>query len=76
MPRSNCQLFSGLRRKIGNALYHICYEAGNFEENFETLMPGGKLIHAPEVAVAIDNRRVAFFYHPNFGIVELLEGNV
>ena len=73
VPRGDCKLFNGLKKRIGNGPYHICYECEDFEEVIENGIEGGQLISEPEKAVAIDNKRVAFFYIPSMGIIELLD---
>ena len=60
--------------KIGNTPYHLCYETDDINEAVASLRKQRYLlIEAPNEAVAIDNRKVAFLYHPKYGLLELLE---
>jgi len=60
--------------KIGNGLYHICYEVDNLEETIKMLRSKGFLVrHTPVPAVACDNRRIAWMYNRHIGLIELLE---
>jgi len=60
--------------KIGNTPYHICYETNDIEGAIATLRKQRYLIvEKPSEAVALNNQRVAFLYHPNYGLLELLE---
>lgn len=60
--------------KIGNTPYHICYETDEIEAAIIDLRKQRYfVIEKPSEAVAFDNQRVAFLYHPNYGLLELLE---
>ena len=60
--------------KIGNTPYHICYETDEIDITIAGLRKQRYfVIEKPSEAVALDNQRVAFLYHPNYGLVELLE---
>ena len=60
--------------KIGNTPYHICYETNEIEEAIIDLRKQRYfVIEKPSEAVALNNQRVAFLYHPNYGLLELLE---
>jgi methylmalonyl-CoA/ethylmalonyl-CoA epimerase len=60
--------------KIGNTPYHLCYETEDIEQAVAELRKQRYLlIEAPNEAVAIENRKVAFLYHPKYGLLELLE---
>lgn len=73
-PAADCKLFSKRMLQMGSMPYHICYECDNFQSDIETLQAGGfRLIREPQVAPAIDNRRVVFLYSESIGQVELLE---
>jgi methylmalonyl-CoA/ethylmalonyl-CoA epimerase len=59
---------------IGNKMYHICYTSSNLEEDINRYKRlGYKLIKSPSVAVACDNKIVAFLIHLEMGIIELIE---
>ncbi len=65
------------RKKIGNSPYHICYEVDNLENAIEEL--GQKrfvLWEEPQIAPAIDDRRVAVLVNGQMGMIELLETKV
>ncbi|WP_017752671.1 VOC family protein [Clostridium tyrobutyricum] len=56
------------------APYHICYETTNLEENIKYLIKRGyTLFKEPEAAIAINNRKVAFLFSRDLGLVEILE---
>lgn len=75
MPREDCNLFKTLKKRIGNAPYHICYSCDDYEKDSAQLLENGWIqIHPLNVAVAINNQRVAFFYHSDVGMIELIEG--
>jgi methylmalonyl-CoA/ethylmalonyl-CoA epimerase len=60
--------------KIGSSPYHICYETNEIELIIANLRKQRYLIvEQPSEAIALNNRRVAFLYHPNYGLLELLE---
>lgn len=52
--------------------YHICYEVDNIEDSIQEL-ERCIVVKKPEVAPAINNRRVAFLYNNNLGLFELVE---
>ena len=60
--------------KIGNTPYHLCYETENIEQVIIDLCKQRYLIvEKPLEAIAINDQRVAFLYHPKYGLLELLE---
>ncbi|WP_294158822.1 VOC family protein [uncultured Selenomonas sp.] len=61
-------------RKMGNTPYHICYEAEDLERAIIAMQDDGYfLVQPPAPAVAIGGRRVAFLYHDDVGLLELVE---
>lgn len=73
-PADDCELFSKRLKSLGSIPYHICYECENLEEKISELTKSDfMLIREPQVAPAIDNRRVAFLYSENIGQFELVE---
>ena len=74
-PVEQCQIFTKLRKKIGNAPYHICYLVkGDFNVKLESLLERGYLlVQPPEPAVALGGRRVAFLMNDAIGLIEILE---
>ena len=74
-PSEGCTLFSKAMKKFGTMPYHICYECNNIDEKISELRDAGFiLIREPQIAPAIQNRRVAFMYSESTGQIELLEG--
>ena len=54
--------------------YHICYEVPDLEEAIATLRSQRfLLVNGPVPACALDNRRIAFLFQKNTGLIELLE---
>lgn len=65
---------AGMLKKKGPGPYHVCYLSNNLEGDIQTLTQKGFLpITPPAPASALQNRRVAFLFNKNVGIVELLE---
>ena len=61
-------------KKNGNILYHICYETKNIIDSILELKKlKFRVIEKPSIAIAINSQRVAFLYHPYYGLLELLE---
>lgn len=61
-------------RLIGNKMYHICYTSSNLDNDIDKYIKlGYKLIKAPSLAIACDNKTVAFLVHIDHGIIELIE---
>lgn len=60
--------------KSGPTPYHICYKCENIEEKIlELKQKGWILIKKKEKAIAIENNYVAFLYHKDLGMIELVE---
>ena len=58
----------------GTTPYHICYMVENMEAAVATLRSQRYvLVRKPEPAVAFDNRRVAFLYNKQVGLIEIVE---
>ncbi len=61
-------------KKTGSSPYHFCYEVQNIDTEIENLLNAGYvLIEKPCEAVAMTNKKVAFLYNKDIGILELLE---
>lgn len=76
-PAEGCKIFSKRLKSLGNTPYHICYECNDIEEKISELEKENfMLIHAPQIAPAIDNRRVAFLYSATVGLIEIVEKGV
>ena len=73
-PLSDDSPIKNYLNKIGNTPYHICYETNNIEATIVDLQKQRYFVIEKSIeAVAINNQRVAFLYHPNYGLLELLE---
>ena len=60
--------------KVGNSPYHICYEVDNIDAEISRLSGEAYLlVENANEALAIDKRKVAFLYHADMGLVELIE---
>ncbi|MBO4315760.1 MAG: VOC family protein [Prevotella sp.] len=57
--------------------YHICYEVDDIELTMQKLRKEQKfiLVTSPKPACAIDNRRVAFMFRKDVGLIELVESS-
>jgi len=73
-PLDDVSPINNYLNKIGSSPYHICYETKEIEQTITNLRKQRYLIvEKPSEAIAINNQRVAFLYHPNYGLLELLE---
>lgn len=62
-------------KKAGCGPYHICYEVDSLDASIDRLLRSGYiLVEKPCAAAAIENRKVAFLYNRDMGMLELLEG--
>ncbi len=60
--------------KNGVMPYHICYEVDDLENNIKVFKRQHYVVVSkPKVASAIDDRRVAFLYNADMGLIELVE---
>nr|3HDP_A Chain A, Glyoxalase-I [Clostridium acetobutylicum] len=60
--------------KKGSTPYHICYEVEDIQKSIEEMSQiGYTLFKKAEIAPAIDNRKVAFLFSTDIGLIELLE---
>jgi methylmalonyl-CoA/ethylmalonyl-CoA epimerase len=58
----------------GTKLVHLCFEVDNLESTLdECAGQGFRCIARPVPAVAFDGRRIAWVFHREFGLFELLE---
>ena len=61
-------------KKGGVNPYHICYQAEDIAVQSAELQQLGWILTVPPMpAPAIDNKQVAFFYHKNGGLIEIVE---
>ena len=60
--------------KNNNKLCHICFEVSNIDNAIKNgKKEGFHVIQKPLPAVALDNRKVCFLFHPDYHIIELLQ---
>lgn len=60
--------------KVGTTPYHTCYEVEDLDEAIKSFRKQRYVTVAkPKQACAIENRRVAFLYNPDMGLIELVE---
>lgn len=72
-PVSEDSVVYGLLKKYKNNPYHICYETGDFEKDYEYLLSNGFIaIDEPTPAPALQNRKVVFLTSPVIGMIELI----
>lgn len=61
-------------QKNGVVPYHSCYSVGNLDEAVMRLRKlRYMVVSTPKPACAIGNRHVAFLYHKDMGLIELVE---
>ncbi|MBQ6647101.1 MAG: VOC family protein [Clostridia bacterium] len=73
-PYERGSAVGNLRKRIGSAPYHICYETENLEKEIASLTENGYVLTSAAMpAPAIDGRCVAFLLHPAIGLIELVE---
>ena len=64
----------GMLKKSGNTPYHIYYTSSRFEDDIKELQQKRFLLTIPPApACAFGGRRVAFLYHLQIGLLELVE---
>ena len=73
-PNSTNSDVAKIVKKNGTSPYHICYEVENIEASVEELKKSRWFpVKEPEIASAIENRRVVFLYSKNGGMIEFVE---
>jgi len=62
-------------KAVGVSPYHICYSVDDLEATMKSLRREHRFVTVskPLPACAIDNRRVAFMFHNDVGLIELVE---
>lgn len=79
VPDKDNDFLLSLRKRIGNAPYHICYETDKYDMIINEMtnpnsINGGYIITQESApAVAIRNKRVTFLYNSDIGLIEILE---
>lgn len=60
--------------KCGVTPYHCCYVTRNMQQDISELKKQKyMLVSKPQVACALGNKHVAFLFHKDVGLIELLE---
>lgn len=60
-------------KKNGPYPYHICYIAEHYEQEIAKLSSGWMLIEPLKEAPALNGKRVAFWFHKDIGLLEIME---
>tara|TARA_B100001063_G_C16476551_1_gene410466 strand:+ start:247 stop:663 length:417 start_codon:yes stop_codon:yes gene_type:complete len=72
-PYKNSKIENILKRN-GPGPYHICFEVNSISREEKKLYKSGFIcVKKPEKAIALQNRFVAFYFNPIYGLLELLE---
>jgi methylmalonyl-CoA/ethylmalonyl-CoA epimerase len=72
-PLDDSSPVSGVLKKGGGA-YHLCYKVLDLKFSCEKAQKNGfVLFGAPVEAVVFVNKKIAWLFHPVYGIFELLE---
>ena len=65
---------SGILKKNGPTLYHICYEVYDLEKELKDLVAKRFVVlMKPTPAIAFNNRHISFLYNAQVGLIELLQ---
>lgn len=73
-PMNQRSPVSEILRKSGSTPYHFCYQTTDLADQIQVLKKIGYIVIAePLEAPAIDNKKVAFLYKINSGLLELVE---
>lgn len=73
-PAQEDNPISKILTKVGNSLYHICYEVDELAQSIVELKKQRFMVVVePTPAIAFDNKRISFLYNPALGLIELLE---
>ena len=73
-PASKASPMYELLKRYANTPYHFCYEVNDISQKIKELEDTGyHVLHAPEIAPCIDDNLVSFLYHPEIGIIELVQ---
>lgn len=73
-PVSEESVVYGLLKRYKNSPYHICYETGDFEKDYETLLSNGFIaVDTPTPAPALQDREVVFLTSAHMGMIELIK---
>ena len=74
-PHEESKAVGKALRRLKNTPYHLCFECNNdLDEEIRAFVSKGcMVVEEPSIAVAIQNRRVAFLYSAEIGLFELVE---
>jgi len=73
-PLSESSPINSILMKVGNSPYHMCYEVDDMVSEITRLSQKAYIVlEDAQEALAIDRRRVAFLYHDDVGLIELIE---
>lgn len=73
-PLNDDSPVKSILNKMKTTPYHTCYEVPIIEETIKELKKQHfVLVQKPTPAIAFNNKRIAFLYHKNIGLIELLE---
>ena len=74
-PTNNNSPVSKILKKNGSIPYHFCLVSNSIDKTIKELREKGFVLFSEiKPAAAINNRNVAFLFHKEIGIFELLEG--
>lgn len=74
MDSTKDSALGGTLKKRGVGAYHMCYEVENLNAAVEELTKKKfRVIVAPQVACALDDRKVVFLWNNDIGMIELVE---
>ena len=60
--------------KVGVSTYHVCYEVDDMDMAFSELRKQKYIPLFNSVkAIALDNRKICYFYNKNVGLIEIVE---
>lgn len=73
-PLNDSSPVNNILKKIGSSPYHLCYQTAKIVEQIAEFRKQGYIVIADALeAPAINNKKVAFLYKNNIGIIELVE---
>lgn len=74
-PISSSSPVNNILKKIGTSPYHLCFTSDNFVQDYNYLLNLGFIdITGTKPATAFENKDIVFFYHTDFGLIEVING--
>lgn len=75
-PQENNLPLRELLAKSGKSSlpYHICFEVGDFDEQFKTMKTSGWIVLTRPFNAFDSNHRSSHLYHPDAGVIEIMSG--